>query len=621
MEGRIAQRIRQFTDPQQRVGTTYIPGKGTAVRLWAPFATKAEIDWPDGRHALKAGEDGYFSGFFPEAMPGDPYTFILDGDIWIADPASRSQPEGIAGPSAVVAQDYSWGADDWQGVPFEEWVIYELHTGTFSGRGDFEGIVEDLPRLKKLGVSVLEIMPVAQFSGKRNWGYDGVFPFAVQNSYGGPEKLKALVDACHREGLAIILDCVYNHLGPEGNILYRCGPYVQDKYKTPWGDALNFDGPHSEEVRRYFLQNAWQWLTEYRFDGLRLDAVQTIFDTSPVPFLEELSLLKKAAEKEVGRPLVLIAETDMNDARLLVPSAQGGMGMEAHWNDDLHHSLHAYLTGEDQGYFSDYGDLEQIVRCYRDGNCFQGNYSPFRKRRHGRSYEGVDRKRLVVESQNHDQTGNRMLGQRLISLTDFEKAKLAAACILLSPFTPLLFMGEEWGEDSPFLYFIDHSDPALVKAVQDGRKREFSDFLWQGEPPDPVDQGTFDKCVLKAKSFPEDSQEAAMGTYYGMLIDLSKKLRRDECFPVGGYDVEYDSENKLIALRTAGQEEYFLIIFSFHDKKVAYTDTEDRSRMWQVVLQSDRFQAGEDYSSGESEETNELTLAPFSATVLRGTRN
>lgn len=606
METIIANHLRQIKDPGQRVGATYVPGEGTYVRLWAPFLDNVGIEW-QGRPRHKLDKDGdYFHGFFPDAGPGDRYYFYYnDGEGRIADPASRAQPDGVFGASMVLADDYGWRDHKWAGVPFKEWVIYEIHTGAYSPRHDFQGIIDDLPRLKDLGITTIELMPVSPFSGTRNWGYDGVFPHAVQHSYGGPEELKKLVDACHIHGLAIILDVVYNHLGPEGNVLFQCGPYVRDKYLTPWGDAINFDGPGSDEVRRYFLQSAWQWLTEYHFDGLRLDAVQTIYDDAPVTFLEELSFLKQAAEEETGRELALIAESNMNDPWLVKPYEEGGTALEAHWADDLHHTLHVALTGEDGGYYQDYtGGLAQLAGIYERKVAYNGQYSPYRQRFHGRSYDGVPPHKLVVSAQNHDQIGNRAFGERLSQLVSFEKLKLAAACVLLSPFTPMLFMGEEAAVKNPFLYFVSHESRALKEAVRHGRKEEWESFKWEREPPDPSAPDTFEQCVLQEKDGAGHDGEA-MNAYYRQLISVSKTLRGHE--PA----VKYDSECAFIILDYA--QAGLRVVFSFSPEDNFYDPEEGE---WHCVLQSVRFQKGGDFREICIPGLR-LNIAPFSVSLLR----
>ena len=372
-------------------------------------------------------------------------------------------------------------------------------------------------------MNAVEIMPLAQFPGRRNWGYDGAYPFAVQNSYGGPRALQKLVDACHKNGLAVVLDVVYNHLGPEGNYFREFGPYFSDRYRTPWGSAINFDGPYSDGVRRFFIENALYWISEFHIDALRLDAVHGIFDQSAYPFLEELGDAVHALGTESGRNVYLIAESNLNDPRLIQRKARGGFGLDAQWNDDFHHALRTVLTGDRSGYYRDFGTTDHIGKAYRDGFVYTGEYSEFRKRRHGRQAPDMPAGRLVAFSSNHDQVGNRMLGERLSSLVTFEEQKLAAGAVLLSPFLPLLFMGEEYGEPAPFLYFIEHSDPALIDAVRRGRKEEFESFAWQGEPPDPQAPETYEKCKLQW-SLLDQEPHRTMFQYYRSLIRLRKEI-------------------------------------------------------------------------------------------------
>jgi maltooligosyltrehalose trehalohydrolase len=579
-----------FDNPQQRLGATYVENEGVYIRLWAPFMKNVQILWNESEpQPLMRDEDGYFTGFFPDAKTGDRYIF-LENNHRFADPASRYQPDGVFGSSCVVAQDYTWTDQNWRGVPFPEWVIYEIHVGTFSARHNFQGIIDDLARLKNLGITTLEIMPISQFSGDRNWGYDGVFPHAVQNTYGGPEGFKALIDTAHAHGMSVILDVVYNHIGPEGNTLFACGPYTQTKYSTPWGDALNFDGEHNHHLRRYFLQSAWQWLTEYHLDGLRLDAIQTMFDASPIPFLEDLSKLKREAEKKTGRTLILTAETDANDSRILAAPEHNGFGIDAQWADDLHHAVHAILTGEKKGYYADYGDLSQLARIYERGVAYEGAFSVSRRRPHGRSYEGTDKKRLIVETQNHDQTGNRMKGERLSMLLDKEKLKLAAACILLSPFTPLIFMGEELASQNPFLYFTSHTDKTLNENIRKGRAKEWQSFGWDREILDPSQPDTFNQCVLTEKG------EHPMQDYYRDLIAFSKALRQSACV------VSYKAEHKCILLdySDAGKT----VVLNFSDT------TENPDIDGTIVFQSTSYPA----------RPGREALPPFSASIFeRGT--
>ena len=448
--------------------------------------------------------------------PGATYRFRLDGEE-LADPASRFQPE-VHGPSEVVDPgSFEWDDAAWTPPPLAEYVLYELHAGTFTPEGTFEAIVPHLDELADLGVTAVELMPVAQFPGSRNWGYDGVFPYAVQASYGGPEGLARLVNECHRRGLAVVLDVVYNHIGPEGNVLADYGPYFASWYRTPWGEAMNFDGPGSDEVRRYFIDNALRWSSEYHVDALRLDAIHGIVDASAHPFLEELS----EAVDGHDRPLTLIAETDQNDRRIVSPRDRGGLGLHAQWNDDFHHALHAYLTGERQGYYLDFGSLDRLTTAYRDGFVYSGQYSTFRGRRFGSSSGDIPGERLVVFDQNHDQVGNRFLGERLSSLVDLETAKLAAGLTLLAPYVPLLFMGEEYAELAPFNYFVSHTDPQLVENVRAGRAREFAAFGWREPAPDPQSEATFEASRLDHGLKDKEPHRSMLALYRELL-----RLRR-----------------------------------------------------------------------------------------------
>jgi len=463
---------------------------------------------------------GYWKTEIENVFPGAWYLYRLNGEIERPDPASRFQPLGVHGPSQVIDPDeFAWGDHGWKGMPLKYFIIYELHTGIFTKQGTFESIIPHLDYLKELGITAVELMPVAQFPGTRNWGYDGVYPFAPQNSYGGVQGLKALVNVCHEKGLAVILDVVYNHLGPEGNYLRDFGAYFTDKYRTPWGDAINFDGPYSDEVRRYFIGNALYWVTEFHVDALRIDAIHGIFDFSAKHFLQELGEAVHHRAEELGRHVYVIPESDLNDVRVINPAEIGGHGLDAQWNDDFHHCLRTLITAEKSGYYEDFGTIVQMEKAYRDGFVYSGQYSPFRKRRHGSSSKDRPAQQFVVFSQNHDQVGNRMQGERLSSLVSFEALKLAAGCVILSPYLPLLFMGEEYGETAPFLFFVSHSDPGLIEAVRNGRKEEFRAFGWEGEPPDPQDERTF----LASELHWEERTKGSHGTllrFYKQLIAL-----------------------------------------------------------------------------------------------------
>ncbi|CAG1771911.1 hypothetical protein BAC2_02052, partial [uncultured bacterium] len=397
--------------------------------------------------------------------------------------------------------------------------------GTFTPEGTFEGMAGQLDDLAALGATAVELMPVAQFPGHRNWGYDGVSPFAVQGSYGGPVGLKRLINACHQKQLAVVLDVVYNHLGPEGNYLAEFGPYFSDAYRTPWGAPLNFDGPHSDEVRRFFIDNALYWITEFHIDALRLDAVHAIIDYSARPFLEELAQAVHLKSAGLGRRVYLIAESALNDTRLIRPPERVGMGLDAQWNDDLHHALHAVVTGERQGYYGDFGKFEQLLKALREGFVYSGEYSEFRKRRHGNSSRDIPAHRLVVFAQNHDQVGNRSRGDRLTLSLSGEALKMMAGVILLSPYLPLLFMGEEYGETAPFPFFISHSDPDLIEAVRKGRRAEWSSDDGQNEAPDPQDEKTFTGAKLNQALRHAQGPQHMLWEFYRRLIELRTRIR------------------------------------------------------------------------------------------------
>ena len=398
---------------------------------------------------------------------------------------------GVHGPSEIIDPRFPWEDDSWNGLPLSKYLLYELHVGAFTPDGTFKAIIPYLDYLLNLGITAVEIMPVAQFPGSRNWGYDGVYPYAAQNSYGGPDALKRLINACHLRGMAVVLDVVYNHLGPEGNYLWDFGPYFTDKYKTPWGPAINLDGPFSDEVRKFFIENALHWVTDFHIDALRVDAVHGMLDFSARHFLEELADVVHEQGERLARRVYVMSEGDLNDSRIIRSRDVGGYGLDAQWNDDFHHALHALLTHERSGYYGDFGELRHMIKALRDGFVYSGEYSAYRKRRHGNQSADLPARRFVVFCQNHDQVGNCAMGARLTQLVTMEGLKLAAGTVLLSPFIPLLFMGEEYGETSPFPYFVSHSDQSLVEAVRKGRREEFKAFEWPGEPPDPQAESTF----------------------------------------------------------------------------------------------------------------------------------
>lgn len=468
---------------------------------------------------MRREDDGTFTAT-AAAVPGTRYFYVVDGNSPVPDPVSRLLPDGVHGPTEIIAPDaFGWADHGWAGLDLSDYLIYELHVGTFTPQGTFDGVIEKLEYLQGLGVTVIEIMPVAAFPGTRNWGYDGVSPYAVQASYGGPDGLKRLVDAAHARGLGVMLDVVYNHLGNEGNYLRQFGPYFTPRHHTPWGDAINFDGPGSEGVRRYFIDNALYWIREYHLDGLRLDAVQTILDDSQPHILTEIQENVQRLAGELGRKVWVIAETDENDTRYVRSLNQGGMGLNAVWSDDFHHAVHAYLTSEREGYYQDFGRKEQIVRALNEGFVFQGEYFEFWKADRGTRVDGMPLPAHVICIQNHDQVGNRAKGERLTALVPRGARKMAAALLLLAPHTPLLFMGQEYDEAAPFQFFTDYGDPVLQKAVSEGRRKEFKHFTWD-QVPDPQDTATFERSRL---TWDMSGDHAEMLSYYRRLI----ALRRD----------------------------------------------------------------------------------------------
>ena len=495
----------------------------TTFRVWAPAAATVEVVIGAERRPLTAGAGGWWSADVPGAGPGTDYAFSLDGGDPRPDPRSPWQPHGVHGSSRLVDHPaFDWHDAGWRPPPLAAAVIYELHVGTFTPGGTFDSTIERLDHLVNLGVTHVELMPVAAFPGRRGWGYDGVDLYAPHEAYGGPNGLKRLVDACHARGLAVLLDVVYNHLGPSGNYLGQYGPYFTDRYATPWGQAVNLDGPDSDEVRRFVCDNALMWLRDYHIDGLRLDAVHALLDTSAVHLLEQLAGEVDVLEAQLGRPLALIAESDLNDPRVVRPPELGGYGMDAQWSDDFHHSLHSALTGDRSGYYADFGQLTDICRVLERVFLHAGDYSAFRRRRHGRPPTGLAGHRFLGYLQNHDQIGNRAVGERSSHLLSPGRLKVGAALVFTAPFVPMLFQGEEWGAGTPFQYFTDHDDPELGRAVSEGRRREFAAFGWRPEEvPDPQAPATFERSRLDWSEL-ERAPHADLLAWHRRLIALRR---------------------------------------------------------------------------------------------------
>jgi maltooligosyltrehalose trehalohydrolase len=544
---------------------------GVRFRVWAPKVSSVSLILKGKKEPIQMNAEGkgYFSIFIQGFESGTRYWYLLNEDRPRPDPISRSQPEGVHGPSEVVdPSQFKWKDQDWKGIPLKEMIFYEIHTGTFTKEGTFEAIIPFIDYLKNdLGITALELMPVGQFPGERNWGYDGVYLYAPQNSYGGPMGLKHLINACHRKGLAVILDVVYNHLGPEGNYLGDYGPYFTDRYKTPWGSAINFDGPESDEVRQFIIDNALYWVTEYHIDGLRLDAVHGIFDFSARHILFDIREAVHQKAKRLARHIVVIAESDLNDVRVVDPPKSGGYGLDAQWNDDFHHCLHTLLTGERNGYYQDFGDLNQMAKALCEGFVYSSQYSPYRKRRHGSSSSHISPSKFVIFSQNHDQVGNRAKGDRLSTLVSPEALKLAAGIVLLSPNTPLLFMGEEYGEETPFQYFVSHSDQVLIEAVRKGRKEEFAAFQWSGGIPDPQDEVTFLRSKINLDLRHEGKNQTLL-QFYETLITLRKELYPLSSSDKKGMQIEGFGREKAILIKWESGQDRVIGLFNFNDKPI-----------------------------------------------------
>jgi maltooligosyltrehalose trehalohydrolase len=556
--------------------------------VWAPHAKQMtlRIYSPNEQtYKMNILENGYWSVVVNNVAPDTIYNYMINNELERPDPASNFQPQDVHGPSQVVDHGkYMWTDQNWNGIPLTNYILYELHVGTFTGEGTFTSAINKLDYLCQLGITAIEIMPVAQFPGNRNWGYDGVYPFAPQSSYGGVEALKKFVDACHSKGLAVVLDVVYNHFGPSGNYLSDYGPYFIDKYKTPWGMAVNFDDEYSDEVRNYFIENALFWLENYHFDALRIDAVHSIYDFGAKHFLAELSENVASLYHKNGRKYFIIVESDLNDVRLITPIEQGGYGCDAQWSDDFHHAVHSVLTGEISGYYMDFGKIEHVASALKNSYVYSGNHSAFRKKRHGNDASGRPTYQFVVSIQNHDQIGNRAFGERLSQLVPFEALKLAAATMILSPYIPMLFMGEEYAEESPFLYFISHSEPELIEAVQKGRKAEFKAFKWKGSIPDPQSEETFEHSKLNWHCI-EENKHKTMFEFYRELINLRKSIAAFQDFSRDHLDVKVNEEERTIFLHRTNRESSIYSIMNFNDIEVT-TFTHLPDGKWKKILDS-----------------------------------
>ncbi len=572
-----------------RFGARPRDDRSVEFRVWAPNLTSLDVrilrEGDQTRTIPMTGSaDGEFVVTVSNVAECTDYFYVLDSQRERPDPVSRWLPRGVHGPTRIEnPESFHWSDQTWQGIPLKDFIIYELHPGTFTSEGTFESAIARLPYLRDLGITAIEIMPVAEVPGNRNWGYDGASLYAPQSTYGGPTGLKKLVDACHEHGLAVVLDVVYNHLGPKGNYLPEFAPCFTDAHHTPWGKAINFDGPGSDGVRRFFIDNALYWLTEYHVDALRLDAIHGIYDFGARHFLDELSEVFQHQAQRLNRNAWLIAESDLDDVRIINPRAQGGYALDAQWHDDFHHALYALLTGEREGFLMDFGRLAELSKSIRDGFVFDWKYSRYRRRHHGSSSKDRPGEQLVGFIQNHDQIANTSRGKRLTGLVSEGQVKLAAVLTLGSPLLPLLFMGEEYGETAPFLYFTSFEDKNLADAVREGRKRELGSHYSESEFADPQALTTFERCKLDW-SKPAIAPHSGILRLYRNLIALRKRhpslsnCRKDLT------DIRFDEHAKYLVMKRSDPDgESSILVLNFSAEGQIIPVGSD-AREWRQVL-------------------------------------
>lgn len=602
---------------KRSLGVSFDAGGQADIYVWSPKAEKVAILLPDKNKKIPLAKEemGYWHTTTSDIQPGDLYKVVLDGEHERPDPASLAQPEGVHGPSqAVDVTTFRWTDSSWNNIPLEDYILYELHTGTFTPEGTFAAMEQKLDYLKELGVNAIEIMPVAQFPGARNWGYDGVLPFATQNSYGGAEGLQRLVDVCHQKGIAVILDVVYNHMGPEGNYFNDFGPYFTDKYNTPWGPALNFDDAGCDGVRKYFTENLLMWFRDFHIDAVRMDAVHAIKDFSPTHILREMKMCVNELMQQTGRTHYMIVELDLNDTRFINPLEEQGYGMDAQWVDEFHHALRVTAGGDRNGYYADFTGLEHLAKAYKDAYVYDGQYSPHRDKIFGIKAENNPGKQFIVFSQNHDQVGNRMLGERTSQLSSFEMQKLMAGAVLVSPFLPMLFMGEEYSEPNPFLYFVSHTDPELAEAVRKGRKAEFAAFHAQGEAPDPMAEKTFNESKLRWELLDQDPHQT-MFRYYQTLIRLRKELPALRQLNRKQLEVVPNEDQQTLLLHRWHGNDHVVCVMNF-SKTTQQVTLPSYSDHWTKVLDSAAPEwKGPAASPDQADSTSAVTVQPESIII------
>jgi maltooligosyltrehalose trehalohydrolase len=602
--------------PAVKIGASYLGRGRCEFTVWAPFARDmiVQILSPTERSIPMIRDDwGYWRVVADHISPGTRYRYLLGEALTRPDPASHLQPEGVHGPSEVVDHtQFVWHDPDWRGISLEEMVIYELHVGTFTPEGTFAAIIPRIPDLLQIGVNTLQIMPVAQFPGNRNWGYDGTHLFAVQNSYGGPGGLKRLIDACHMQGMAVILDVIYNHFGPEGCYIQEFGPYFSEKYRVTWGRAINYDDYYSDQVRNFFIQNALHWLHTYHFDGLRLDAAHMMYDSGAKHILQELAEVFEECTKRYGRRCYLFSEGSIDDARYVRSRTLGGFGMNATWFDDFHHAITALVCPGRSGYESDFGRTAHLAKVLQDGYLFNWQYCPSLKRRIGSSSKDVPPSQLIAFIQNHDVAGNRPHGERLSHLVPFEVQKLAAGALLLSPYTPLLFMGEEYGEDAPFHYFTSFSDHQLIESIIDGRREAFCNFPSTEDLPDPQDPELFFRSKLDWEKRNKDRHRVLL-QFYARLLSLRRVLPALACTDRACLSASDYEDERLILLHRWHGASQILSLFNFSRDAVRFSRSLPEGTWTKVLDSADAAWGGSGSLMPEQvEPEDELTISPLS---------
>jgi maltooligosyltrehalose trehalohydrolase len=608
------------------LGAIYGVKKEVKFRVWTPYSNSVDllVIHKDGVlekiPMAKADHEIYEITTIRDQNEID-YFYLLDGKKKRPDPLSNNQPDGVHSHTRTVMHtDFKWTDKGWKGIDIKDYIIYELHLGTFTQEGTFEAAIPYLGYLKDLGVTAIEMMPVGQFPGERNWGYDGTYIYAPQNSYGGHSGLKKLVNACHNKGLSVVLDVVYNHLGPEGNYLSDFGPYFCDRYRTPWGLAFNYDGPGSDRVRQFVVNNALYWLSQFHIDALRLDAIHGIFDFSPINIIEEISRKVHDYSRLSGRKVGIIAESDLNDPKVVTPKHNCGYGVDAQWSDDFHHSIHSFITGERRGFYCDFGKFNDILKSLANGFVYDGIYSRYRGRRHGAKSSHLSPDKFIVSLQNHDQVGNRADGLRLSKLVPPAALKMAAGLVILSPYIPLLFMGEEYGETNPFYYFISHGDSKLAQAVREGRKKEFEAFGWDYDT-DPQDPNTFQNSKISLAKREEDPSKQCLFEHYRQLITLRKNhaaLRRGSRLKMKVTAIK--DKNILIIKRWEPNVEVLLLVYNLGRNESHIRFPENGS--WIQIYNSstsateDGFEESGRYDGNTVSRDTKIELSSYSFTVF-----